>query len=135
MGLQSLVRGLIISHSPLLDIIPAARWLPAGAINADNVPERLFAAMRWGTTTPGVGAMRRHTLAIWVHDDLGTYSDINSVLTLLDARLSGVAHVREEGGSEILQIDGEPSVSGDLYDPGYRTITRNITFNVIGKGL
>lgn len=134
MSLQKITRNLIIATPALSSLIPADRWVPASALNEENAPARLFAVMRWGTTGIGVGPVRRHTLTIWVHDDGGSYEEVNSVLRALDARLTGVTHASDGEGSEIIQID-EPTFSGDLYDPGFRTITKNITFNIVGKGL
>jgi hypothetical protein len=69
-----------------------------------------------------------------VHDDLGDYARINSVLKALYDRLHHRNNIHDGAGNEITQMDWQGD-SSDLFDPGYRTITRTTTFNLVGKGV
>lgn len=132
--MRVLFRNLIVFHAPLTDLIPEERWKPAGSVVADNLPERMFSVIRWGTFAPGMAEIKRGAVSVWIHDNPGTYGDIDAVLNLLYGRLNGVEQEMDEEGNEIVKLEWV-NTSGDLYDPGYRTITKNVNFNIIGKGL
>jgi hypothetical protein len=134
MGTRELFRGLIIDEETLTDLIPEARWKSSGSMSEDNAPPRPFGVIRYGLTTPGMGEVKRGTVTIWIHDELGDYGLINSVLERLYGTLNGREHVADGEGNELVLVEWQND-SGDLYDPGYKTITRNTTFNLIGKGV
>lgn len=133
MTVRGLFRGLIVNHAPLTNLVPTDEWVSSGAMNEENAPPRPFAVIRYGPTNIGLADIKRAEVTLWVHDELGDYTRINKVLDLLYARLNGQEHVADSE-SEIIMIEWL-STSGDLFDPGYRTLTRNITFNLVGKGV
>lgn len=132
--MRTLFRDMIINDSPLSALIPAERWCEAGSVTEENVPERMFAVIRYGVDSPGMGDIQRGIVTIWIHDNPGTYEDINKVLKALYGRLNRVEGQQDGSGNEITSCVWE-SNSGDLYDPGFRTVTRNATFNLVGKGV
>lgn len=132
--MRALLRTLIIETIALTDLIPAERWKPGGSIVADNIPERKFAVIRFGTVTTGLAHIKRVPVSIWIHDDHGSYGEIDAVLKALTDRLDGVEQQQGDGDVEIISIEWDNN-SGDLYDPGYRTITKNWNATIIGKGL
>lgn len=105
-----------------------------GSLVGDNRPPSPFIVIRWGTEGRGMGSMTRRIVTIWVHDEPGSYETIDSALDRLKAILDGVAHVSDGEGNWLSSIEWE-SNSGELYDPGYRTITKNSTYTIIGTGV
>lgn len=134
MSISTIVRGLIINQVPITSIIPADRWKSSGSLEEDNAPDRPFAVIRYGVVSVGMAHIKRGQVTFWIHDELGTYATINNVLDLLYARLHGQEHVADADGNEIIEMKWN-SASGDLYDPGFRTLTRNTTFDIVGKGV
>jgi hypothetical protein len=132
--MRSLFRSLILANTDLTDKIPEDNWKTSGSLTEDNLPERPFAVIRFGVATRGMATIKRGSATIWVHDVLGTYTNIDSILDLLHGTLDGVEQVSDEAGNELISCEWD-STSGDLYDPGFRTITKNMTFNLIGKGV
>ncbi len=99
-----------------------------GIESVDN-PERgkPFLVLSWSTTPrPAFAAARRRDLLVWAHDEGGDYSRIDRILERVRQILVDLI---DQGG--VTQVDWE-GASGDLYDDGFRTITRNSGFRVIG---
>lgn len=132
--MRDLFRSMIINEPSLTALIPAERWKGSGSVTEENVPERMFAVIRYGIENIGMADLKRCLVTIWVHDQQGTYEDINKVLSALYGRLDHVAGQQDGSGNEITSCEWQ-SNSGDLYDTGFRTITRNTTFEIIGKGV
>lgn len=100
-------------------------------IEAVDNPDRgkPFIVTAWGSEPrPGWGTPLRRDLLVWAHDDSADYSRIDRILERVRILLVGLTH---QGG--VTQVDFE-GASGDLYDDGFRTITRNYGFRVIGRG-
>lgn len=98
-------------------------------IEAVDNPERgkPFLVTAWGTTPrPPFQAARSRELTVWAHDEGADYLRIDAILERVRQLLEGLT---DQGG--ITQVDWE-GASGDLYDGGFRTITRNFGFRVIG---
>lgn len=134
MSVRSIIRQHIVGDSNLTDLIKADHWYASSAITDDNRPTTdPFAVMRYGIRNLGIAQMKRSVLEIRVNDDPGTYSLVDRVLEGLYSRLDGVAHLSDEGGSEVVAIEWFSS-SGDLYDPGFRTIVKTTTFNLVTIG-
>lgn len=106
----------------------------SGSLSGDNRPPSPFAVIRWGVENPGMGEMTRRLVTIWVHDEPGTYDTIDRILKRLKAILDGVANITDGQGNWLSLVTWQ-SDSGDLYDPGYRTITKNSTYEIIGTGV
>lgn len=132
--MRTLLRDLIIQDPALTTLIPAERWKGSGSVTEENKPDTMFAVIRYGIENRGMSDKKRCLVTIWVHDSQGTYEDINKVLDALYGRLNGVAGQQDGSGNEIMSCEWQ-SNSGDLIDTGFRTITRNATFELIGKGV
>jgi hypothetical protein len=108
-----------------LGITEATVWSIEAADNPDR--GKPFVVIAWSTVPrPQHTAARRRDLVVWAHDEGGDYSRIDAILERVRQLLVGTVH---QGG--ITQVDWE-GASGDLYDDGFRTITRNSGFRVIG---
>jgi hypothetical protein len=106
----------------------------SGAIADDDTPDRPFAVVRMGVETRGMGQIKRRSITIWVHDDPGDYTRIDSIIQAIYGRLDGAQHVTKEGvAGELMSVQWQ-STSDDLNDPGFRTITKNIVFEAVGTG-
>lgn len=134
MTVRSIIRDHVVADSALTVLIAETNWWSSGSLMDENAPPRPFVVIRYGVTAPGVGALHRGSVTFWVHDDLGDYSRINSVLRALYSRLNKQVALMDGEGNEVTQIDWSAE-SSDLFDPGYRTITRTTTFNFVGKGV
>jgi hypothetical protein len=108
-----------------LGITEASVWNIESVDNPARV--KPFVVTAWADVPrPTHPAARRRNLLVWAHDEGGDYSRIDSILERVRQLLTGVTHF---GG--ITQVDWE-GASGDLYDDGFHTITRNSGFRVIG---
>lgn len=132
--MRSIIRGLLVENDELTDIIPPDRWIGAGALTEDNLPPIPFAVIRFGLTNPGMGDVYKGSVTFWVHDTRGTYESIDRVLSLIAGSLDGREHVSDEDGNELIIAEWQ-SNSGDLFDTGYRTITKTSTYQIVGKGV
>lgn len=118
----------------LLSTDPQLQALAPGGVEVWNVeaidnPERgkPFIVTAWASTPrPVFTAARSRELTVWAHDEGGDYSRIDAILERVRQILVGIVH---QGGISQVEWSG---ASGDLYDDGFRTITRNSGFRVIG---
>lgn len=109
--------------------------LAAEGITADDIynieavdnPDRQkpFVVTAWAEQArTGWGSSGPRDLLVWAHDDSADYSRIDRILERVKELLVGVTH---QGGISQAAFTGG---SGDLYDDGFRTITRNYGFRV-----
>ena len=136
MTLRSILRDHLSGDPEISAIIPKQLWFPSGSITEENrpTPSGPFAVMRFGVATIGVSNIKRFSGELWVHDEVGSYETIDSLIASVFRRLNGVVHLQDSDGNELMSADWV-SDSGDLYDPGYRTIVRTTTYNLIGQGV
>lgn len=94
----------------------------------------LFIILRWGSqnVTSGIN-LGPETLTVWVHQprEHGTdYTKVRQILRRVQQVLEGLEHVA--GGDDLsvtsVKFQGD---SGNIYDPGFQTITRNSTYSVL----
>jgi hypothetical protein len=101
-----------------------------GSIEAVDNPERHkpFLVIAWAEQplTASWSIRRRRDLLVWAHDDSADYGRIDRILSRVHDLLVGTIH---QGGISQVRYTG---ASGDLYDDGFHTITRNYGFRVIG---
>lgn len=112
--------------------------LEAEGITADDIwnieavdnPERQkpFIVTAWADDRVTFGGRGSRELLVWAHDDSADYSRIDRILERVRILLVGIVH--EQGISQVAFTGGSP----DLYDDGFRTITRNYGFRVNGLG-
>lgn len=122
----------LITEDPVLP----ALGLPNGAVFAshglDTPPMRPFVILRWGLGDVGVGRQNTHDLAVWVHDEGGSYLRIDKLLNQIGQILTS-AQPRLDDDGWFTQASWLGS-SEDLNDDGYGTITRNGRFRCVGEG-
>lgn len=134
MTIRSIVLQKVVGTTALTSLIPADNWWSSGSLKDENAPPRPFVVIRYGVVNAGMAHIHRGSVTFWIHDDLGDYSKINAVLKVLYDTLNGQEHLSDTDGNEVIKVEWD-NTSSDLFDPGYRTITRNITFNLVGKGV
>ena len=106
----------------------------SGAIQEDSVPDTPFAVIRMGVRNTGMSDIYRQNFTIWVHDEPGDYTRIDRIVQGIYGRLDGAEHrTVEEVVGEMILCQWQ-STGDDTYDPGFRTISRNITFAAVGTG-
>lgn len=87
--------------------------------SVDTVRERPFAILRWEEHNYTFGrALGPQKLAVWVHDSRNDYQRINEELDKIEDVLTAMVHV---GSVSQVKLLGR---SADLYDDGFKTITR-----------
>ncbi len=112
----------------------ALSWHQQGSL--DEAPPRPFGTYRLRITERGVTAqskVRPVGLEIWVHDDPGSYLRIDGILNKLEAVFDVVVNASAAEGENIAQTRWEER-SPDLNDDGLRTITKMVSYTLIGKG-
>lgn len=131
MGARESVYGLLTGDSILSArlAIPAP-LAPSDVIfsgNAIDSPEsKPFVVLRWEERTRTFDGIGARILTIWAHDLSGDYTRVDSILKRIRDLFYAVEHL---GPVSQIFWDGD---SGDLYDTGFETITRNSGFRVIG---
>lgn len=106
----------------------------AGSFREDDLPSRPFAVIHMGVQNPGMAHIKDRNMVIWIHDEGGDYGRIDEALHAVYGRLDGAEHVSDSGGSAELIRAHWTATSGDLIDPGFRTITKNSSYRLIGTG-
>lgn len=104
----------------------------AFAVDVDTPTQRPFLQLRWGRNDIGLDRVTRRNLVIWVHDEPGDYSRIDQTIIRLRALLPTLEG--QSNGSGFLMSAEWSGDSEDLADDGHKTITRNISFSLVGTG-
>lgn len=89
---------------------------------------RLSGRMDRVTTKSAMGSNR---VEVWIHDEPGSYSRIERLLSAVEDKFLAVTH-RVVGDQSISQI-GYDSRSPDLYDEGFKSICKMSSFTIVGK--
>lgn len=92
-----------------------------------------FIVIKWGNTSKGIGPINTAPVQIFVHDDIGDYGVINSILLRVRAVMTGLA-AHGYAANWIIEVDWLGD-SGDLADDTYKTLMRNAEFNVVANTL
>lgn len=131
--MRELVYGSIIADATLnsLGVTGANTY----GVEVDTPADKFFVQLRWGINSLGLAktAVTKRTLTIWVHDEPGDYSvkidptilRLRSLLPTLEGVSNGLGHV------VAVEWNGD---SEDLADDGHGTITRNVSFLLVGSG-
>lgn len=129
--MRALVRSAITSDATLIGLGVVASGVLSGDV--DTPSERPFLNLRWGGVDPGLSTVNRGTLTIWVHDNKGDYETrINPILLRLRELLLSLVGVQHTTGwLTAVEWNGD---SEDFVDDGHGTITRNVSFTLIGSG-
>lgn len=106
----------------------------AGSFREDDLPPRPFAVIHLGVRSPGMAHIYRQNAVIWIHDEGGDYGLIDNSLQAVYGTLNGAEHLQDsEGSAELIRAEWT-ATTGDLTDPGFRTITKNSSYNLVGTG-
>lgn len=132
---RAAVYGLLVGDTTLSALgITAGTIFPTNTI--DDAPrDTAFLVVRWEETTPrwGLsGSPGATDLTLWAHDHGGSYARINAILKRCKEILEPAAHVAGSDNQVLTQADWRGD-SADLYDDGYRTLTRNSAWKIISR--
>jgi hypothetical protein len=119
------------SDPTLESLAPGYGCYPNNSV--DTPPEDQFLILRWLDKTPGpVKGRGPVSLQVWAHDHSGSYTVIDQMLKRVSDILLAMVQVDGGDGHTVTCVDwtGE---SQDLYDDGFRTITRNAAFTVVSR--
>lgn len=116
--------------------VPSDRVFPNYAM--DQVPTRkgLFIVYRWGNSSRPFGRVSGpRSLEVWVHcpKQMGSsFGPVDRALDVVDDILGGL--LQQEGSDGVTVTSVSPTGrSGDLYDDGFETITRNASYEVLAR--
>lgn len=108
---------------------------PESILNAQGVDTpgfRPFIVIRWQNVIPAFGMVGQQSVAIWVHDEPGDYARIDDTIVRINYLCSNLVHQEGSDGSTISAMTWRGD-SDDLFDDGYKTITRNTSFSAAGR--
>lgn len=104
----------------------------AFAVDVDTPLPRPFLQLRWGVNAIGLDVSTRRSLVIWVHDQPGDYSRIDSIILRLRALIPTLVGTSDaQGYLQGVVWEGD---SEDLTDDGHKTIARHTEFTLVGSG-
>lgn len=117
----------------------SALGIDAGSVfsnhGTDDPPRKPFMILRWEETQARWGLRNspgKQVLTIWVHDQSGSYGRINLVLKRVQEILANAFQVEGSDGRVLTQADWRGD-SADLWDDGFRTITRNSAYDIVSR--
>ncbi|QNJ55329.1 tail terminator [Gordonia phage LittleFella] len=121
--------GIVTALSAQLDV-PVFPDYTMETVPRDDGP---FLILRWGNqnVTP---AVRRgpHTLTVWAHEPIEYTTDYTEIVNLLRSAQAVLEGNISTGADGVVVTDvAFQGDSGNLIDPGFRTITRNSTYRVL----
>jgi hypothetical protein len=113
---------------------------PAAAVFASNAaddPPEQFVVIRWeDMPSASLGGHDRsfgpQIITVWFHDHDRTYEKVSAGIDRVKAILDAAIHVPGVDGWTITQCDWQGD-SGDLWDDGYRTVTRNTSYRIVAR--
>lgn len=124
MDWRNWVRDSLIAAAPIGEV-PAAGIFSGGTFTG-SPEDKPFIEITMGVDVP-FGPGRSGNVTIWVHDDSQTYMRIDAAIAAIKEVLDGK---RASGDGIVSEWTGD---SNDLADDGYKTITRNTTYRLIGR--
>lgn len=128
--MRTLIYQAIIADTTLngLGIVDSSSF----AVDVDTPQTRPFLQLRWGVNAIGLDISTRRSLVIWVHDQPGDYSKIDSIIFRLRSLIPSLVGTSDpQGYLQGVVWEGD---SEDLTDDGHRTIARNTSFTLVGSG-
>ena len=103
-----------------------------GANALDTPTAWPFIVHRWEEKVPSFKLVGTESITVWVHDKPGDYAQINTILEWMKDTLTNMIHVPGADGFIVTCVDWTGD-SGDLWDDGWGTITRNSGFRVVSR--
>ena len=102
-----------------------------GAMSVDTPPEDLFMTVHWDERNISFQQRGSETLVIWVHDRQRDFGRIDAAIERMITILEDVVHLSGDDG--ILTQARWVGTSRDLYDDGYNTVTKNVSFTAVSR--
>lgn len=102
-----------------------------GANAVDTPSEQIFATVHWDQKSVVFGDRGPETLVIWFHDRSRDYAKIDAMIERAIQILEGAVHVAGTDG--ILTQAKWTATSQDLFDDGFKTVTKNVSFQVSSR--
>ena len=127
--MRKLIRDAILSSAEITAIIPAERWFQQSAI--DKQPQTPFGVIAMSDTPRTIVGSFQPRLYIWVHDERGSYVQIDHVLDLVRSTLESSPPL-EDSGNRIVHIQCDAR-SADFTDEELDTNVRNDQYTLTGR--
>lgn len=131
----------ILREDPELSAALGDRWFSSGGFDAmtpANDPaagmERPFGTFRIAGTFPGIGKTTQRSLEVWVHDETGSYVQIDRLIQRIKELLTETVQVQNTTTGAWIQEISWVNDSPDLFDDARRTNTKMASFNLVGSG-
>lgn len=101
--------------------------------NGPNFRDRMFAVLRFGGKEGKVGTHGPTDLDVWVHMPEEMGSDFVTIDNVSNRIIEIITGLEQEDGADgqTLTVAKYMSSGGDFTDPGYKTVTRNSTFQLV----
>ena len=119
----------------LLEADPILQSIGVGAIYAansvDTPPEDLFMTVHWDEQDRAFKQHGAETLVVWVHDRERDYGRIDAVIERMIMILEDAIHLSGVDGT--LTSARWNGTSRDLFDDGYNTVTKNVSFAAVSR--
>lgn len=134
MGAREFVYGLLTSDATLntLGLGDQSTFL---SHDVDTPLVRPMMILRWQNTDPGVGAVNRRVLQVWIHDEKGDYTRIDAALERVRTVLTNVAGANAGAANKwVTQINWNGD-SDDLTDDEAGTFTRWGMYTLTGSAV
>jgi len=102
-----------------------------GANSVDTPPEDLFMTVHWDEQQLSFKQHGAETLVIWVHDRERDYGRIDAAIERMIVILEDSVHLGGADGT--LTLARWNGTSRDLFDDGYNTVTKNVSFSALSR--
>ena len=119
----------------LLETDPILSGIGVGAVYAansvDTPPEDLFMTVHWEDRAIAFKQRGPETLVVWVHDRQRDYGRIDAAIERMIMILEAAVHL--PGADGTLTTARWTGTSRDLFDDGYNTVTKNVSFAAVSR--
>jgi hypothetical protein len=119
----------------LLESDPILSGIGVGAVYAansvDTPAESLFMTVHWDEHPAVFKQHGPETLVVWVHDRERDYGRIDAAIERLILILEDAVHL--DGADGTLSCASWTGTSRDLFDDGYNTVTKNVSFTALSR--
>lgn len=102
-----------------------------GANSVDTPPEDLFLTVHWDERSVVFSQHGPDTLVVWAHDRQRDYGRIDQVIKRMIEIFEDAVHV--SGADGTLTSARWTGTSRDLFDDGYNTVTKNVSFAALSR--
>ncbi len=102
-----------------------------GAMSVDTPAEDLFMTVHWDERSIAFKQHGPETLVIWVHDRQRDFGRIDAAIERMILILEDAIHL--SGADGTLTSARWTGTSRDLFDDGYNTVTKNVSFAALSR--